>query len=164
MTSRAHEEGKGKMTVEEAAAKRNELSYLVSTDVWLDRELVGQSTKGGYVRVTYLKTKPGTTSAEWAAMSSATWKPLAEAWVKENPAMGWGSSTLAMPGGTGLAYNAMTLDFFPTWDAIGKGVPSRALWNKVHPDSDMTAYFDRLALIADRPRIDILKLVEVIVK
>lgn len=152
------------MTADQVAAKRNDLSYLVSTDIWRSRESVGGAVKGGYVRVNYYKTKPGATVADWIGMESTGWKPLAEAVAKDAPGMGWGVNSLAMPAGTSLAYNAMTVDFFPSWDALGKGIQTRAVWNKVHPNQDMAAYTEKMAAIADRSRVDVLKLVEQMVK
>jgi hypothetical protein len=148
------------MTREAMLAKRDDLSYLVSSDIWRWRERVGPSAKGNYARLNYYKVKPGATT-DWVRMESTGWKQLAEAASKDHPGMGWRVATLAMPGGTALPYNAMTVDVFPSWEALGKGIPTRAIWNKVHPNTDMTAYMDRLGEIVERPRIDIVRFVEV---
>ena len=148
------------MTREQMIAKRDELSYLVGVDIWRARDGVGASAKGAYARLNYYKIKSGM-AGEWVDMESKGWKPLAEAVAKQTPGMAWSSATLAMPGGESLPYNAMTVDSFPSWEAMGKGIPARAIWEKVHPDMDFTAYIDRLGTIVERPRIDVVKLVEV---
>jgi hypothetical protein len=151
------------MSREAMAAKRDDLSYLVGMDIWRWQERVGTTEKGSYARLNYYKTNPGMT-AEWARMESTGWKPLAEAMAKENAGTGWRSATLAMPSGSSLPYNAMTVDIFPSWTALGKGFQARAMWNKAHPESDMAGYMDQLAKIVERPRVDIVRLIEVMGK
>jgi hypothetical protein len=144
-------------------AKRDELSYLVSMDTWRWQDRVGAPpAKGQYVRVNFNKVGAGNLG-EWLHLVGTGWKPLAEASAKEL-GTGWGSAWLAMPGGSALPYNTMTVDIFPNWAAVGKGIPSRRLWNQVHPESDMASYTNRGATIADRTRIDLLKIVDVITK
>jgi hypothetical protein len=150
------------MSRENMIAKRDELSYLVGTDIWMYRERVGTAKKGGYARINYDKVHPGM-GAEWAALESTGWKQLAEAASKEY-GTAWRVASLAMPGGASLPYNAMTIDIFPSWDALGKGIPARTLWNKVHPNTDMTAHLTRLSTIRDRPRVDTVRLIEVLTK
>ena len=150
------------MNREAMFAKRDELSYLVGVDIWMYRERVGTSQKGGYARINYDKVHPGM-GAEWATLESTGWKQLAEAASKEY-GTAWRVASLAMPGGASLPYNAMTVDIFPSWAALGKGISARALWNKVHPNTDMTAHMNRLSTIRDRPRVDTVKLIEVITK
>ena len=47
---------------------------------------------------------------------------------------------------------------------MGQGLPARELWNKVHPDREMSGHLDRLSTIRDRPRVDVVRLIEVIEK
>lgn len=150
------------MSREAMIAKRDELSDLAGMDIWMYRERVGMPQKGGYARINYDKVHLGM-GAEWAALESGGWKQLAEAASKEH-GTAWRVASLAMPGGANLPYNAMTVDFFPSWDALGKGIPARELWNKVHPNSDMSAHMNRLSAIRDRPRVDTVKLIEVLTK
>lgn len=151
------------MTVEQRNAKRDELSYLVATDYWVARDLVGTSVKGGYVRINYYKTKPGM-AAEWTRAEQTGWKQLAEAFAKDKPGTGWGVYTLAMPGGAEMPYNAMTVDMLPNWAALGAPGRQRATWNKIHPETDYSAYMDRVGNMASRVRVDTMRLIEVIRK
>ena len=150
------------MSREAMIAKRDELSYLVGMDIWRWRERVGSSAKGAYARINLDKVHPGK-NAEWLNLESNGWKQLAEVATKEH-GTAWRVASLVMPAGANLPYNAMTIDVFPSWDAMGRGIPTRAIWNKVHPNSDMSAHLNRLSELRDRPRVEVVKLIEVIEK
>lgn len=151
------------MSREAMLAKRDELTFLVSTDIWAWDNRVGAVQKGNYGRLNFYKVRAGA-MGDWRRAETTGWKPLAEALNKERPGTSWGSAVLAMPGGTALPYNAMTVDGFPDWASIGAGAPVRQLWNKVHPTMDMTTHTDRVLHLADRPRIDWVHFVEVLRK
>lgn len=148
------------MTRQQSIAKRDETSFLVGVDIWRGQQNVGTSAKGGYARLNYYKTKPGASVGDWLRLEGTGWKPLAEAIAKEF-GTGWIVASLAMPGGTDLPYNGLTADIFPSWDALGKGFPVRATWNKIHPEMDFATYSSRIANVVDRPRVDTVRLVEV---
>lgn len=147
------------MTVEQRNAKRDQLSYLVSTEYWRVRDIVGGTAKGGYVRVNHYKTKPGML-ADWTNGELTGWKPLAGMIAKETPGSGWGVYTLALPGGTSLPYNAMTVDMMPNWAAVGGGGSLRGKWMKVHPEMDMAAYMDKMGTLAERVDVHTLRIIE----
>ena len=149
------------MTRQEMIAKRREFAYPVGVDIWRWRERVGRSAKGAYARINYDRVHSG--MGEWLNMESNGWKQLAEA-AAEQHGTAWRAATLEMPGGADQPYNAMTIDVFPNWAALGKGIPARQLWNKVHPERDMSAHLGRLAEIRDRPRVDVVRLLEFIEK
>src|SRR5688500_1529208 len=113
--------------------------------------------KGGYARINYDKVQPGKV-ADWARLESTGWKQLAEAASKEH-GTAWRAASLVMPAGANLQYNAMTVDISPSWEALGKGLPVRAIWNKVHPHIDMSAHMNQLSSIRDRPRVDTVRIV-----
>jgi hypothetical protein len=150
------------MTYAAMAAKRDELSFLVGTDTWRWRERVGRSAKGAYARMNYDKIHQGM-QQEWLRMEGSGWKQLAEA-ASTELGTAWRTATLVMPGGEDLPYNAMTIDVFPNWAAFAAGIPSREIWNKVHPESDISAFLARVGEIRDRPRVDVVRIVEFIEK
>jgi hypothetical protein len=150
------------MTYEAMVAKRNELSFLVGTDTWRWRERVGRTAKGAYARMNYDKIHQDMLQ-EWLRMEGNGWKQLAEAASKER-GTAWRTATLVMPGGEDVPYNAMTIDVFPNWAAFAEGIPSREIWNKVHPESDISAFLARVGEIRDRPRVDVVRIVEFIEK
>ncbi|HVO99211.1 MAG TPA: hypothetical protein VMT15_14145 [Bryobacteraceae bacterium] len=149
---------------QEMVAKRNDLSYLVGSEIWRGRAIVGGFPKqGGYVRLNYFKTKPNM-GPEWLNLETTGWKQLAENVAKDMPGTSWSLWTLTMPGGASLPYDGLTVDGFPSWEALGKGIPVRATWNKVHPEMDYAQFTDRVANTVDRPRIDVMRIVDVITK
>lgn len=150
------------MTREAMLAKRDELTYLVSTDTWRWFATVGAGQKGGYGRINYYKVKPGM-MASFVNSETTGWKPLAEAMNKENGST-WRGATLVMPGGTSHPYNAVTIDGFTSWESLGKGNPTRATWNKLHPNRDLSSHTNYINEIADRPRIDVVRIIEVLQK
>ncbi|MBL8232789.1 MAG: hypothetical protein JNL98_30095 [Bryobacterales bacterium] len=152
------------MTAEQLAARRDSLSTLVSRETWRTREMVGGGAqKGGYGRVNYFKIHQGMT-ADFVAAEESGWKPYAEERNKQNAGHTWSFHTLVMPGGENLPYNAMTVDGFPSWESLMNSGSGRAIWNKVHPNLDSTAHFDRVNSISDRPFTDVVRIVDVIRK
>lgn len=151
------------MTVAQRNAKRDEVSYLVSTEYWTMRDGVGALQKGGYVRLNYFKVKAGSLN-EWTRAERNGWKQMAELWAKEKPGTAWFLNTVGMPGGTGQMYNAVTVDGYPDWASQFVNRNQRATWMKVHPDSDYSAYMDRIGAMAERPLVATMRLLEVIRK
>jgi hypothetical protein len=152
-----------KMTPTAMNAKRDELSYLVSMETWHWLDRTGAPTsKGQYARVNLNKIAAGRLQ-EWVQNEISGWKPLAEEAAKQ---MGtaWVVGTLVMPGGSAQPYNSSTIDVFPNWAAVQTGIPSRKLWNQVHPQSDLASFTAHVATMADRPRVDMVKLIEVVSK
>ena len=151
-------------TSDQMAAKRDSLSTLVSRQIWRTRDSVGAGAqKGGYVRVNYYKVHAGK-QAEYLTAETTGWKVLAEEFHKQDAGRTWSLYTLLMPGGEDLAYNAMTVDGFPSWESLMTGSPVRTLWNKVHPSLDSTAYLNHVNSISDRPFVEVLRIVEAIRK
>ena len=151
------------MTRGERIAKQVELSYLVKTEIWSRADGVGVDiTKGGYITINFFNVKTG--MANWLGMETSGWKQVAEAGAKEIPGTGWAIWTLTLPGGQALPYNAMTIDSFPTWEALGKGLPAQALWAKVHPQEDFITHMTKLSGLAERPHVDVFKVVDFITK
>jgi hypothetical protein len=151
------------MSQEEYGAKLRGASYLVSTQLFLFRGGVGTVSKGGYVRINYNKVKPGM-AAEYLKFETTGWKQLAEVAAKDIPGTSWGLYTLVMPGGSDQPYNSITVDGFPSWGAMGKGLPVRDLWKKAHPDVDYTQHMQKMSTLLDRPRVEVLRVVDTIRK
>lgn len=148
------------MTQADYRAKLNAVGYLVRQEMWISRASIGSVPKGGYVRINYNKVKADMI-ADYLKWETTGWKQLAEAAAKDIPGTSWGLYTLAMPGGSEQPYNAMTVDGFPSWEAMGNGLPVRQLWTKVHPDIDFTQHMQKLSSVADRTRIEVFRLVDV---
>lgn len=151
------------MSRQQMLEKRRSLTRFIGRDLWQGQARVGLVEQGSYVRLNFYKAAPGTLG-DWIELESNGWKKLVEEASKETPGLAWGAMTLVMPGGTSLPYNAITYDSFPSWEAYGKGIPARALWNKAHPDTDMAAYLTRVNAVVERPIIDVVKMEHVIRK
>ncbi len=100
------------MSREAMNAKRDDLCLSVRNGhLALARERVGTTEKDGYARLNYYKTNPGM-AAEWARMESTGWGSRSpKPWLRRSAQAG--GLRLAMPAGTSLPYNAMTVDVFP---------------------------------------------------
>lgn len=153
-------------TYTQMLARRDATSTLVSNDLF--RSVKGGTAgpgavEGGYIRLNLYKIKPGHTVGDWAKLETEGWQPFAEALAKETPGIGWRASGIVMPGGTSVHYNAETADIFPTWAAAGKGF-STQMWSQVHPDLNFNTYIAKVNDVADRYRIELYRVNEVVRK
>jgi hypothetical protein len=147
------------MTGEEYSAKVNSLRTLVNVDIWQARADAGPPIeKGQYLRLNYYRVKPGQQAA-WLKLETTGWKPFVES-LKDSR-LGWHLHTLAMPGGEYLHYNGLTVDTYPSWAALGQGLPGGA-WAKVHPDLPAADYLSLVNNTVERYRVDVLRVVEVV--
>ncbi|MGP8247835.1 MAG: hypothetical protein ACLQVN_25390 [Bryobacteraceae bacterium] len=145
------------MTSAEYAAKRTSLSTLVNVDIWRVRADVGPNLqKGQYARLNYYRVKPGQQAA-WLKLETTGWKPFVES--MKDSGVGWHLHTLAMPAGEYLHYNALTVDTFPNWAALGHGLSAKA-WSTVHPDMPSQDYLSLIANTVERYRVDVVRVAE----
>jgi len=148
------------MTSGEYVAKRDSLSSLINVDLWRGVTAVGPNLETGqYARLNYYNVKPGEMAA-FLKLETTGWKPFVES-LKDSR-VGWHLNTLAMPAGAYLHYNALTVDTFPSWAALGQGVPTNTAWPKVHPDLPFADYISLVNNAAERYRIDVLRTVEAV--
>lgn len=147
------------MTGAEYVAKRNSVSSLVNVDIWRAWADVGPALeKGQYARLNYYHVKPGQQAA-WLKLETTGWKPFVES-LKDSR-IGWHLHTLAMPAGEYLHYNGLTVDTFPSWAALGQGIPMNTAWPKAHPDMPFADYLSLVNSTMERYRVDVLRVVEV---
>ena len=148
------------LTAEQLAEKRSALVQLVSMDIWYTFENVGpQWTKGSYLRFNHWNAKTGQYE-EYLRLERTTWKPLMEAWLKAGGAGSWVLVGLWMPSGAAVPYNAMTIDVFPTWDGLLKGVPTDDLWSKVHPGTTLAQVLSEQDKVRSLHAQEVFRLVE----
>jgi hypothetical protein len=150
------------MTADQMVAKRTALTQLVALNVWFGVESVGApAEKGSYVRANHYKIKDGEFN-EWVRLERTYWKPLMEAWLKGGGKGSWGVYGLAMPEGDRVPYDALTVDFFPDWNGLMRGVPINDLWPKVHPGATVTDTFSRFSRHRSIHSVEVYKLAEVV--
>jgi hypothetical protein len=81
---------------------------------------------------------------DWIAYEKKVWKPFAEAIAKDGLERGWSLNVQYFPRGTDLAFDAVTVDVFPSWDAIYKDDPQfPARFRRVHPDMELGTTFEQ---------------------
>jgi hypothetical protein len=149
------------MSVQQVLEKRQSLVKLVSVNLWRVGARVGQVEQGNYLRVNYYKTSDAN---EWIQLESTGWKKLVEEASKDMPGLAWGAATLRIPEGDNLPYNASSYDAYPSWEALGNGIPMRKYWNKAHPNTDVTSYLNRISDVIERPMTDVIRMEHVIRK
>src|SRR5213076_984327 len=120
------------MTAEEYMARRDSMSSLVTSGLWQNYLAVGSMQKGDYVVVN--ETKAADVD-EWVAYEKKAWQPIAEQLVKDGKARGWSVNVLVLPQrGRETRMNGVTVDVFPSWDAMIKLMIDPGfvnLWHKV---------------------------------
>jgi hypothetical protein len=145
------------MTPAELAERANAVGHAVSTDYWRVLADVGPNLeKGQYVRLNYEKLKPGQATA-YVKLETTGWKPFVES--LKGSGLGWHLNVLSMPGGTSQRYSAMTVDTYPTWEALGKGWPTSE-WSKVHPDLKPADYQKQVAETTERVSVEVYRILE----
>jgi hypothetical protein len=128
---------------DEYIARRDSVATLVSTQMFRNVESVGAAKKGGYLSVAYMKTA---NLDEWLNAEKKLWKPLAEQMVKDGVQSGWSVNLEAYGLQSELPYQGVTVDFFPSWDAVWKDDPQFVdRLKKVHPETDPTAMFEQIS-------------------
>jgi hypothetical protein len=148
------------LTADQLIAKRSALTSLVAAEIWSFIDGIGLDVeKGGYIRFNHYKVGE---MDEWVRLETTRWKPLMDAWLKAGGKGGWGVYALAMPGGDSTLYNGMTIDTFPDWNGLVRGVPMNDLWPKVHPNTEATNTFQRLDQARSIHDVEVSKIIEVV--
>lgn len=150
------------MTADEMTARRDSLSRLVSLEVMRNVESIPLASigKGAYVRINHYKMRSGQSTANWINLERSTWKPLVAADNADGNKSGWGVYAIMMPAGDSVWSNGLTVDLFPDWDALMRGIPVNQLWPKVHGNRSRAEWSDRLSTICERPLVEIAQFVE----
>jgi hypothetical protein len=144
------------MTAAEHTAKAWSISHPVNLDFWHVEAETGPNLENGqYVRLNYYKAKPGGLGSYFGL--EMHWKRFVES-LKDSH-LGWHLNELEMPTGAAVRYDALTVDTYPTWAALGQGWPI-AEWPKVHPDLPFTAYINSINETAEVYEEDVLRVVE----
>jgi hypothetical protein len=118
-----------KLSVDEFYAKRNSLSSLVATEMWMPRSRVAAPHKGHYLFINFMKVHDFTAYVEF---ENSVWRPIAEEWVKQGKMSGWIFSTKVLPSGTDTTYSAYSADMFPSWEAAFASRSAQDVFAKVH--------------------------------
>ena len=129
------------ITAEEYVVQRDAVATLVSTNMMVNQVSVGKANKGGYLAVNYMKTA---NLDEWLKLEKELWKPISEQMVKDGVTSGWSLNIRALGLNSDLPWQGVTVDVYPSWDAVFKEDTQFAdRIKKVHPNKDFNAMFDQ---------------------
>jgi len=131
------------MTPEEYVKQRDSVSTLVSSALWQNILSIGSMQKGDYLTVNESKALD---TDEWSAYEKKIWQPIAEQLDKEGLTRGWSVNVLVLPPrGSEIRINGVTVDVFPSWDAVIKSMLDPEFvnrWRKFHPDMEIGTTFE----------------------
>jgi hypothetical protein len=122
--------------------RASSMAELVATSMNEEQLLVGSGKKGDYFVVNYMKV-PNIT--DWLAYEKKVWQPMAESMVSDGLMSGWSVNTQTLPAGSNLKFDAVTVDIYPSWDAVFKSIGFPERFRKVHPDMDAGTTMENFA-------------------
>ena len=141
---------------------RDAVAKLVSAAVFQNLAVVGTPKKGDYFRVNYMKVADANFN-DWIAAEKKVWQPIAEALVKEGKSDGWSLNVRAMPLGPDLPFQGVTVDIFPSMDAVFADDPQfDDRFRKLHPDMDLGTTFERFGKLRTQALIELYVLDDIV--
>ncbi len=148
------------MSAQEYVDHRDSLTELISNNLFQNRISVGAMKKGDYLVVNYFKVPDMGDELRW---EKEVWQPLAESMVQAGVLGGWSVNTQVLPGGTDLPYQSVTVDTYPSWDAVMTGrshIPEH--FHKVHPNMEMGAAMERGNKVHNQLSVQLLTVVDMV--
>jgi len=149
------------MTPKEFYAKRTELSHLVASELWRPQIYNGAAQKGNYMTVNMMKVK---NAAKYDELEHKIWSPISLELIKRGAMTGWLYSTKMMPTGSETAYSAMTVDMYPSLEAVFADRNFDDVLAKAHPGKDSATLFNEMAGARDLARRELWTVVERVTK
>lgn len=151
------------MTAEEWVARRDSVTTLVSTGLWQNQAAVGSMQKGDYIIVNEQKAAD---VDEWVAYEKKVWQPIAEQLDKEGLTRGWSVNVLVLPPrGSENRINGVTVDVYPSWDAVTKSMIDPEFvnrWHKIHPDMEIGTTFEHYDKVRNNLTANVFKVDDMI--
>jgi hypothetical protein len=130
------------MSAQEFVDHRSSLTQLVSQDLFQNRISVGTMKKGDYFIVNYMKVQD---IGDWLKTEKEVWQPMAESMVQAGVTSGWSVNVRVLPSGTNQPFDAVTVDVYPSWDAVFAGsAPVPEHFKKTHPDMEFGMTMERI--------------------
>jgi hypothetical protein len=149
------------MTAPAYYAKLYALSKLVTSDRMVGVDGFGPIEKGDFYQVNFMKPKPGKTG-DFFKFERTVWMPLAKEAAKAGGTRkGWAVYSMLYPSGTGVPYDALTIDVFRDWDSVWKGAGfSKEVFEKVFPGKTQEELFEPMASVRDLVRRELYVVVD----
>jgi hypothetical protein len=130
------------MSAQEFMDHRTSLTDLISNDLFQNQISVGTTKKGDYLIVNSMKVS---NIGDWLKLEKEVWQPIAESMVKAGVQSGWSVNELVLPGGADLPIDAVTVDIYPSWDAVFTGRSHvKEHFQKAHPDMEFGTTMERI--------------------
>jgi len=143
-----HKAGIG-MTPETFLARVAQLQRTISVEMWRTMILVGEVQEGDYLYMNFMRVHD---AQNYMAFEQNIWKPMGEAWVKDGTFHAWMVAVPFLPSGTGLPYQLISADVFPTWEQAFKGEEEINTWKRVHPEMTLQQAEEKLVKLRDLDR------------
>lgn len=157
----AFEKAHVSMKPTEYIAALTSATRLRKAELWRILDSFGTPELGNYVRLDYMKVQPNNFN-EWIKLEKETYKPVHQARMELGSMKGWVLSTLMMPGGSSLPYNAMTVNMYKDWAQIGTPLKYQEAFQKAFPGKDMSQVMALTPTLRDLIRTELYEVVDVI--
>jgi len=108
---------------------------LVKKEIWAGQEIIfAPGAKNPKYRVENFMSLPKGGWNNWFEMESTFAKPFIEKSIELGNRAGWLIGSMIMPRGDEFPYQVSTIDFYDSWEDMGKS--DEAAWKAVHGDMD----------------------------
>lgn len=148
------------MSAQEYVDRRDSLTTLISNGLFQNRAFVGTMKTGDYFKVNYMKASD---VEDWVAFEKKVWQPVAQALVKDGKTAGWSLNVQVLPGGSDLKFQGVTVDVYPTWDAVFAQDPQFVeRFKKVHPEMEFGTTVERFEKLRTTEAVQLFSLVDLV--
>ena len=137
------------MTADDYVEKRFDLQRAISVELWRAVVFMGNMHKGDYLYLNFMKVHD---LPAYTAFEKDVRRPVAQSLLEDGTFHAWFAMTVDLPEGTGLPYQLVTADIFPSWEKAMAGADDPGAFKKVHPGMDYNASEVKLAQMRDLDR------------
>lgn len=147
---------------EDYVKHRDAVSKLVSVAIFQNQASAGAAKKGDYFQVNYMRVANENFN-DYLALEKNVWKPFAEALIKDGREDAWSVNVQAMPFGSDLPYQVVTVDAYPSMDAVFRSDPQfLERFRKVHPDQEFGTTIERFEKLRTQARVELFVLEDLV--
>jgi hypothetical protein len=151
-----------KITPDDYVHHREAVVKLMSVAIFQNEAAVGTPKKGDYFQVNYMKVTDANFD-DWIAYEKKVWKPMAEALVKDGKQDAWSLNVQVMPYGSDLPYQAVTVDVYPSEDAVfAEDAQFMDRFHKVHPDMEVGTTMEHFEKLRTRGLVTLYSLDDIV--
>jgi hypothetical protein len=143
-------------------ATQRELRTIVNEQIFYQLDAVESNppVPTRYVRLDYMKSKPGKTD-DYLRIEREDWMPFHQTLVKDGQLSGWGLWQVVFPGGTGLPYDFVTSNRYSTYAQVLATDYENTL-KKTNPSKKPDEIFNRTTQSRDIVRTELWEVMEIL--